>query len=143
LNGIKHLILPLFCFSYGSVASFSLLSQNHVLQLKKEAWFITAKAKGLSNQRALWVHAVPNALPLLQTRFFQSLPYVLSGSVVLETLFSLPGLGAIGVKAVFNHDQALLIGLLMVGAFLTLIGFVLSDSLQYLLDPRGRKPIKP
>ncbi len=140
---IKHLLLPLFCFSYGSIASFALLSQNHIAQLKKEAWFITAKAKGLSQRRALWVHAVPNALPLLQTRFFQSLPFVLSGSVVLETLFSLPGLGAVGVKAVFNQDQGLLIGLLMAAALLTLLGFLISDGLQYLLDPRGRKAMKP
>lgn len=140
---IKYLVMPLICFSYGSIASFALLSQNHISQLTKEAWFATAKAKGLSQRRALWVHAVPNALPLLQTRFFQSLPFVLSGSVVLETLFSLPGLGAVGVKAVFNQDQGLLIGLLMAAALLTLLGFLISDGLQYLLDPKGRKPMKP
>jgi len=106
------------------------LSQDFVL---------SARAKGVSEWGAVWRHAFPNALLPILTLLGLSLPALISGSVILEPVFAIPGMGRLFWQAVFIRDYSLVMGLVTIAAFLTLLGNLLADLGYGMADPRIRQ----
>lgn len=129
-------ILPLISLSYGLIVSFSLPWTQAVKNILAQPFFQTARAKGLGLYKAFFVHALPQLLPLMATMVSQALPALIGGSVVIETLFTWPGLGKLTIDAVFAKDQPVLVAMLTLSGILTLTIFLGSNLLQKWLDPR-------
>ncbi|EKD41204.1 MAG: hypothetical protein ACD_73C00803G0001 [uncultured bacterium] len=131
-----HLTLPLVTEVYGSFAFLSRFSRSNFLEVIRQDYIRTAKAKGLSTFKVLFKHVFRNAMIPLITLMGTLLPALLGGSVIVEQIFSIPGMGMLSFEAVLSRDHNLIMGLATIGAFLTLISLLLSDLLYVLVDPR-------
>ncbi len=135
-NIIWHLVLPLTVYVYGSFAFLSRFFRANFLETISQDFIRTARAKGLSNRVVLWKHAFRNALVPMVTLMGTLLPGLMGGSVIVEQIFSIPGMGMLSFEAVLGRDHNLIMGLASISAFLTLISLLLSDLLYVLVDPR-------
>ena len=109
-----------------------------MLEVMEQDYMLTAKAKGLPESVVLWRHGLRNALLPLITLLGLSVPGLIGGSVIIESIFALPGLGQLFYAAVMARDYTLIMGNLVLGAVLTLAGNVLADFCYGLADPRIR-----
>ena len=132
-----HLALPLTCLVIGSFAALTMLTKNTFVEEMRKQYVLVARAKGLSQRRVLYKHIFRNALIPLVTGFPSAFVHAFfAGSVLIETLFSLDGLGLLGFEAVTRRDYPVVLGSLY---FFTLIGLVVklvSDLLYLVVDPR-------
>ena len=135
---LSHLILPLAVTTFGGLASVSLYARTSMLEVIRQDYIRTARAKGLSETQVIFKHALRNALIPIATLIGLSLPGLIGGSFIIETLFAWPGMGQLGLEAVFSHDYPLLMGIGVITAFLTLTGNLLADLAYAWLDPRIR-----
>lgn len=135
---IKHLILPVFIYTSGSWAGMSRFMRSSMLEVLRQDYIMTARAKGLSSYTVLFKHALRNALMPVITILGLSVPGLIGGSVIIESIFALPGLGQLFYQAVMARDYPLIMGSLVLGAVLTLIGNLLADVGYGLADPRVR-----
>jgi peptide/nickel transport system permease protein len=133
---LSHLILPLLVTTFGGLASVSLYARTSMLEVIRQDYIRTARAKGLSEIQVIFKHALRNALIPIATLIGLSLPGLIGGSFIIETLFAWPGMGQLGVEAVFSHDYPLLMGIGIITAILTLTGNLLADLAYAWLDPR-------
>lgn len=131
-----HLILPVFCVTYGSLAYISRQMRGGMLAVLRQDYIRTARAKGLPEREVLWRHAFRNGLFPLITLFAGIFPAALSGSLVVEVIFSIPGMGQKMVQAIFLQDWPVVYTVLMLGAVLTLVGILVADLLYAVADPR-------
>ncbi|MFH1678378.1 MAG: ABC transporter permease [Candidatus Omnitrophota bacterium] len=138
LDLAHHLILPVCVSSIGSLAGFSRYIRQNMLQALSQPYIITAKAKGLSQRQILYCHAFPNAVLPLVTILGLSIPGLLGGSVIFESIFALPGIGELYYKAVMARDTDLIMALVILGAILTMIGNLVADIAYAYVDPRIR-----
>ncbi len=136
LDTIWHLVLPVICLSYASVAFLAKLSRGAILDTISSDYVRTARAKGVAEQRVLYVHVFRNSLLPLITVLAHLLPALLAGSVVVETIFGLPGMGKLAVDAVNNRDRELVLSTTMVAGLLGLISYLLADIGYAIADPR-------
>lgn len=134
----KHLALPLFVYTFGSLAGLSRFMRSSMLEVLRQDFILTARAKGLPTHRIIFGHALRNALLPVITILGLSLPSLIGGSVIIESIFALPGLGQLFYTAVMARDYPLIMGNLVLGAGLTLIGNMLADLCYGLADPRIR-----
>lgn len=134
----KHLALPLFVYTFGSLAGLSRFMRSSMLEVLRQDFILTARAKGLPTHRIIFGHALRNALLPVITILGLSLPGLIGGSVIIESIFALPGLGQLFYTAVMARDYPLIMGNLVLGAGLTLIGNMLADLCYGLADPRIR-----
>ena len=135
----KHLILPLGVASFGSLAGLSRYTRSTMLDVIGQDYITTARAKGLSERVVIYRHALRNALLPLITILGFSLPGLIGGSVIFETIFAIPGMGQLFYQGVMSRDYPLVMGILVIGAFLTLIGNLLADLMYAVADPRIRR----
>ncbi len=135
---ISHLVLPLVVTTFGGLASVSRYARTSMLEVIRQDYIRTARAKGLSEFQVIFKHALPNALIPIVTLMGLSLPGIIGGSFIIETLFSWPGMGRLGFEAVLAHDYPLLMGIGVISGFLTLFGNLLADITYAWLDPRIR-----
>jgi len=133
-----HLILPLTVTTFGGLASVSRFARTSMLEVIRQDYIRTARAKGLSEWQVVFKHALRNALIPIVTLVGLSIPTLVGGSFIIETLFAWPGMGQLGLQAVFYHDYPLLMGIGIISAFLTLMGNLLADVGYAWLDPRIR-----
>jgi peptide/nickel transport system permease protein len=133
---IRHLVLPVACMSYYTMAVLSRYMRAGMLEAIRQDFVRTARAKGLSDRLVVYRHAFRNSLIPMITLMADLLPALIGGSIVIETLFSIPGMGLLSYEAVFNRDYPLLMGIFTLSALLTLIGILISDFLYTLVDPR-------
>jgi peptide/nickel transport system permease protein len=112
--------------------------QLEMLNSLNQDYILTAKAKGVSKNKIIWGHAFQNSLLPIITVFANIFPAVLGGSVILETIFSLPGMGRTIYQSIGNHDYNLIVAIFTITGFLTLVGFLVSDILYSVIDPRIR-----
>ncbi len=133
---IWHLILPVMCLSYYTMAVLSRYMRTGMLETIRQDFIRTARAKGLNERLIVYRHALRNSLIPLITLMADVLPALIGGSIVIETLFSIPGMGMLGVQAVFDRDYPLIMGIFTLSALLTLLGILISDFLYTLVDPR-------
>ncbi len=139
LDTARHLLLPVCVASFGSLAGVSRYMRSAMLQVVGQDYIITARAKGLSERVVIWKHAMRNALLPLITLMGFSLPGLIGGSVIFETIFSIPGMGQLFYQSVMSRDYPLVMGILVIGAFLTLLGNLIADVCYALADPRIRR----
>ena len=135
----KHLILPLGVASFGSLAGLSRYTRSTMLDVIGQDYITTARAKGLSERVVIYRHALRNALLPVITILGFSLPGLIGGSVIFETIFAIPGMGQLFYQGVMSRDYPLVMGILVIGAFLTLIGNLLADLMYAVADPRIRR----
>lgn len=131
-----HLALPVTCLTYGGLAYLSRLTRAEMLEVIREDYIRTARAKGLSERVVIFKHALRNALLPIVTLLAFLLPAMFGGSVIIESIFSIPGMGQLGFEAVLSRDYPLIMAITTISAVLTLIGLLLSDILYAILDPR-------
>ncbi len=132
----KYLILPVTVISLGSMAGITRYMRSSMLEVIRQDYIRTARAKGLPENVVIRKHALRNALLPIVTLLGFELPLLFSGSAIIETIFSWPGLGLLSVRAVFQRDYQIVMALNMIGAFLMVAGNFLSDILYVLVDPR-------
>jgi peptide/nickel transport system permease protein len=142
LDIISHLALPLFVSTFGSLAGMSRFMRASMLDVLQRDFILTARAKGLPERRVLFRHALSNALLPVITILGLSVPGLIGGSVILEYLFALPGMGQLFYNAVMARDYPLIMGNLVLGAVLTLAGNLLADFAYGLADPRIRAGLR-
>ncbi len=135
----KHLVLPLGVATFGSIAGLSRYTRSTMLEIIGQDYITTARAKGLSERLVIYRHALRNALLPVITILGFSLPGLIGGSVIFETIFAIPGMGQLFYMGVMARDYPLVMGILVIGAFLTLIGNLLADLLYAVADPRIRR----
>lgn len=133
-----HLLLPVLCQTYGLLAFFARQMRGSMLEVIGREYIQTARAKGLSETRVVWKHAFRNALFPIITLLASLFPASIAGSVVLEVIFSIPGMGFLTYQAIFSQDWPVVFSVLILGALLTMIGIWVSDLLYGLADPRVR-----
>jgi peptide/nickel transport system permease protein len=138
LDIAHHLALPLLITSLTGLASLSRYMRNGMLEVIRQDYVRTARAKGLPESRVILVHALRNTLIPLVTLLGLSLPDLISAGIIFETLFSYPGLGRLAYEAVMTRDIFLIMGTVTFSAFLTLIGNLVADVAYAAVDPRIR-----
>lgn len=134
----NHLILPVFVSAFGGLAGFSRYVRNNMLEVMRQDYIRTARAKGLTEQLVIYKHALRNALMPVITILGLALPGIIGGSVIMETVFGIPGMGQLMYQAVLSRDYNLVMGILVPGAFLTILGNFLADVAYAFTDPRVR-----
>ena len=131
-----HLVLPVVCLSYGGFAFLSKLVRTSMLENLLSDFARTARAKGVRERDVLWRHVFRNGLLPLITVSAGILPALLGGSVIVETIFSIDGMGKLAVEAVKGRDRELVLSLTLISGFLTLIGYLVADLCYAIADPR-------
>ena len=136
LTRISHLFLPILCLSYGSIAFIFRQVRGSMLKQLNSNYVQTAKAKGISDRNILLKHAFKNATFPLITLIGGVLPSIISGSFVVEHIFSIPGMGKLSIEAFLSRDYPLIFGVLMMAAVIGMLGILIADILYYSNDPR-------
>jgi len=142
LDRINHLILPVFVSAIGGLAGFSRYMRSNMLEVVRQDYILTARAKGLAERTVIYKHALRNALLPVITILGLSVPGLIGGSVIFETIFAIPGMGKLFYDGVMMRDYPLIMGILVIGAVLTLLGNLLADISYALADPRIRQQNK-
>ncbi|MCU0573409.1 MAG: ABC transporter permease [Syntrophobacteraceae bacterium] len=136
MDRLWHLVLPIICLTYGSLAYLSRLTRAGLLEVIREDYVRTARAKGLSERVVILKHAFRNALLPIVTLLAFLLPAMFGGSVIIESIFSIPGMGQLAFEAVLSRDYPVIMAITTISALLTLIGLLIGDILYAALDPR-------
>lgn len=134
----RHLALPVLISSLTSLAYLSRFVRQSMLEVVRMDYITTAKAKGCDENSVIYRHALRNALLPIVTILGLSLPGLIGGSVIFETIFAIPGMGQLFYESVMMRDYPLVMGILIIGAGLTLAGNMLADFCYALVDPRIR-----
>ena len=138
LDYAAHLVMPVFISAFGGLASISRYTRSNMLEVIRQDYIRTARAKGLPRNRVYYVHALKNALLPVITIIGLALPGLLGGSFIFETIFSWPGMGRLAYESAMNFDYPTIMGVAVIGAALTLAGNILADVLYAAADPRIR-----
>lgn len=133
-----HLVLPITVYTVGSLAGMSRYMRSCMLEVLRQDYILTARAKGLAPHTVILRHAMRNALLPIITLLGLSVPGLIGGSVIIESIFALPGLGQLFYASVMARDYTMIMGNLVLGAVLTLLGNLLADVCYGLADPRIR-----
>lgn len=135
---IKHLILPVFVSAFGGLAYLSRYSRTSMLEVLRQDYIRTARAKGLSEKKVIYRHALRNALIPIVTLLGLSLPALIGGGFIFETIFAWPGMGRLGYQAIMARDYPVIMGVGIIAALLTLLGNLIADITYAFIDPRIR-----
>lgn len=138
LDIARHLILPIFVSCLAGLTGISRYIRHNLLEILNQPYIRTARAKGLTEEAVLKRHALPNALLPVVTILGLSIPALIGGSVIFESIFALPGAGRLFYEAVMARDYPMIMAELVMGAVLTLLGNMLSDIAYAYVDPRIR-----
>jgi peptide/nickel transport system permease protein len=135
---VGHLVLPIAVATFGGLAGFSRYMRQSMLEVIRQDFIQTARAKGLSEQTVIGKHALRNALLPVVTILGLSLPGLIGGSVIIESIFAIPGMGQLMVQSVFSRDYPVVMGNLVIVATLTLVANLVADIAYGMVDPRIR-----
>ena len=136
LDRAYHFVLPLTCYVMGGFTELSMLVRNTMLDVVKSDYIRTARAKGLSDRIVYFKHALRNAMIPVATGLGGFLRVFLAGSLIVETIFNLDGIGLLGYQSILSRDYNVIMGLTFVSAMLLLLGNIMSDFIYVLVDPR-------
>jgi peptide/nickel transport system permease protein len=134
----QFLVLPTFILATGTIAIYSRYMRASMLDVMSQDYMRTALSKGLSSRNVWFKHGARNALIPLATFLGPQITGLLSGAAITETIFSWPGLGRFAVQAVIAQDFPIVMTVVIVGAAATIFGYILSDILYAVIDPRIR-----
>ncbi|MGZ5473086.1 MAG: ABC transporter permease [Thermoanaerobaculia bacterium] len=138
VDRLRHLVLPTLTLTYAQLAIFARFSKSAVTEVIRQDFITAARAKGAGNAAVMWHHAFRNALIPLITLLGLTIPYLLSGSVIVEKIFQWDGIGLLYYDAVLARDYPVVMALTVVTAVITLLASVLADVLYAFADPRVR-----
>ena len=133
-----HIFLPAFTLGTAPMAAIARFTRNMMLRVLSQTYIKTAKAKGLDQKTIFYKHILPNALLPVITLFGLYLPLFFAGSIVVEEIFSIPGIGKLTVDSIFQRDYPLTVGITLFVSFIVIIGNLISDILYSIFDPRIR-----
>jgi len=135
---IEYLILPTFVLATGAIAIYSRYMRASMLDVMSQDYMRTAHSKGLTNRVVWFKHGARNAFIPLATFLGPAITGLLSGAAITETIFSWPGMGRLAVNSVTSQDYPVVMGVVIITAIATMLGYILSDILYALVDPRIR-----
>lgn len=133
-----HLVLPVIVMVYGSFAFLGRYMKSSFLEALRSDYIRTARAKGLKSRSIIYVHALRNSVIPLVTLLGGLLPSLIGGSVILERIFSIPGMGKLAYDSFYANDDTVIIAIVSISSILTMVGIFLSDIAYMLVDPRIR-----
>ncbi len=136
IDRLWHLVLPVIALSYGSFAFLAKLTRTSILENLQADYARTARAKGVPEEEVLWRHVFRNSLMPLITVSAGLLPGLLAGSIIVESIFSIDGMGKLAIDAVKGRDRELMLSITLISGLLTLVGYLIADFLYTLVDPR-------
>lgn len=136
IDRVWHLVLPVLALSYGGLAFLAKLARSSVLENLASDYARTARAKGVPEDEVLWRHVFRNSLLPLITVSATLLPSLLAGSVIVEAIFSIDGMGKLAIEAVQTRDRELVLAVALLSGVLTLVGYLLADIAYAIADPR-------
>ena len=135
---LSHLVLPVLVAAFGGLAYLSRLMRGSLLEVVRQDYVRTARAKGLAERDVIYKHAVRNAVIPVVTLLGLMVPGLLGGSVIIETVFGIPGMGQLFVQSAYSRDEPVIMALVVIGASLSLLGNILADLFYSIVDPRIR-----
>jgi len=138
LDQLHHAILPIIAWTIGSFAAMTTLMKNSLLENLSQDYIRTAFAKGLSEKRVVWIHAMRNSLIPIAARIGQNIGIIISGSYFIERVFNIDGFGKMGYQAILDRDYPITLGFLVIVVIIRLVGNILSDLALATVDPRIR-----
>ena len=136
LDRIHHFVLPLICYTIGSYTTLTILMKNSIMDEIQKDYIRTARAKGVKERVVYLKHALRNALIPIVTGLGGFLSVFFAGSLLLETIFQLDGMGLLGYQSILSRDYNVIMGLVVIQSFLMLVGQILSDIAYVVVDPR-------
>lgn len=136
LDYLHHIVLPVACLTYGGLAYISRQMRAGMLEVIRQDYIRTAEAKGAGRARVILIHALRNGLFPVITLFASLLPFLIGGSVIIETIFNIPGMGRFAFEGVLRREYDVVMATLTLSAVLTLFGILISDILYVLVNPQ-------
>jgi peptide/nickel transport system permease protein len=130
-----HLVLPISIITFGGIGSLTLYIRSLTIEILKSDYIFFARSRGLDNKTILRYYVLPNLYPPVITLLGLSLPGIIGGSVILESIFSIDGMGLLFYQNALSHDYPVIMGILIIGAFLTLLGNIIADLILLKLNP--------
>ena len=134
----RHIALPMFTLSFIYIAQYALLARSVMVEVLGADYIRTARAKGLPERSVIWKHALRNAVLPVVTMAGLQMGYLLSGAIMVETVFSWPGLGQLAFESILRRDTPTILGILFFSTFMVIAANLLTDFACRLLDPRIR-----
>ena len=138
VNQIHHMILPIIAWSIASFATLTVLMKNGLLENLSQDYIRTAFAKGLSEKRVIWLHAIRNSVIPIAANIGQIIGVVIAGSYFIERVFNIEGFGKLAYEAILQRDYPITLGFLVIVVIIRLLGNIISDFTLALVDPRIR-----
>ena len=138
IGQIKHAFLPIIAYMVGSFATLTILMKNSLMENLSQDYVRTAFAKGLTEKKVIFFHAVRNSLIPLATGIGNTIGIFLAGSYLIEKIFGIDGIGLLTFKAIGTRDYGIIMGFLVIGVLIRLFGNLISDLCYALIDPRIR-----
>jgi len=135
---IHYMFLPVLCYMIESFATLTILMKNSLMENLGQDYVRTAYAKGLSEHRVIFVHALRNSLIPIATGLGSEISIILAGSFLIEKVFNIDGMGYLGYTSILQRDYPVALGILVIASVLLLVGNILSDMIYVLVDPRIR-----
>lgn len=135
---IHYMFLPVLCYTIESFATLTILMKNSLMENLGQDYVRTAYAKGLSERRVIFVHALRNSLIPIATGLGNEISLILAGSFLIEKVFNIDGMGYLGYTSILQRDYPVALGILVVASLLLLVGNILSDMIYVIVDPRIR-----
>ncbi len=134
-----HLVLPIGIIIFGGIGSLTLYIRSLTLEILKSDYIFFARARDIDTKKLLRYYILPNLYPPVITLLGLSLPGIIGGSVILETIFSIDGMGLLFFQSALSRDYPVIMGILIIGAFLTLLGNIIADLVLLKLNPNMKK----
>jgi peptide/nickel transport system permease protein len=138
VDRLKHMIMPGLALGIGGAASVARYMRSGMLEQIRQDYVRTARAKGLSEKVVVFKHAMRNALIPVITLLGLYLPFLVGGSVLIETIFAWPGMGRLIIQAIFQRDYPVVLAIAFVSSIMVILGNLLADILYSVVDPRVR-----
>ncbi|MDB5105088.1 MAG: putative transporter, permease protein [Fibrobacteres bacterium] len=138
LDFLHHMVLPLFCYMIGEFAVLTMMLKNSLMDEMGKDYMRTAVVKGSTFRKAVWRHAFRNALIPLATRAGEIFTLMFAGSILIERVFDIDGMGLLVYTSMVNRDYNVVMGIIMLSSFMAMIGRLFSDLLYVSVDPRIR-----
>jgi peptide/nickel transport system permease protein len=135
---LRHMVLPVVTLTYAQLAIFARFSKSALTEVIGQDFITAARARGAGEGAVMWRHALRNALIPLITLLGLTIPYLISGSVIVEQIFQWDGVGLLYLDAIFTRDYPVVMGLTVATAVVTLVAGVIADVLYAVADPRVR-----
>jgi peptide/nickel transport system permease protein len=136
LDWVWHLVLPVTCLTFGGLAFLSRQMRVGMLEVIRSDYVRTARAKGVSEMMVVFKHSLRNAVIPILTLAASLLPALFGGSIIIEEIFTIRGLGQLSFEAILNRDYPIINAVFVISAILTLVGILLADISYVLVDPR-------